>query len=205
MEDMIAYLTQNFPTIHGCNCCSGVSMLIELHKAVRVVTCCLEVDRKTQMSSSNHTRPSSYSQILCLFFLLWVKRGERVLLNIRNQLCFWDPEEWKSHHAHRHLEVTEERDGATKWMVCHRFNFWLDRGSFCVEFACPPRVLSSGTLASSLIPKTFRLTAHSKMCVLIWSALTVCSSCDRPLMFPLQDVSIGHVLWIKLSCRANSF
>lgn len=41
-EVMIAYLTQYFPTVHGCNCGSGVSMFIELHKAVRVVTCCLE-------------------------------------------------------------------------------------------------------------------------------------------------------------------
>lgn len=49
-ENMIAYLTQNFPTIHGCDCGSGMSMLIEFHKAVRIMTCCLEWILETEKS-----------------------------------------------------------------------------------------------------------------------------------------------------------
>lgn len=51
---MIAYLTQNFPTIHGCDCGSGVPMLIELHKAVWIMTLSLKWAREASIQVSFH-------------------------------------------------------------------------------------------------------------------------------------------------------
>lgn len=53
-RDMIAYLTQNFPTIHGCNCGSSMPVLIKLHKAVWIMTLCLQRAREPSLQVTFH-------------------------------------------------------------------------------------------------------------------------------------------------------
>lgn len=119
-RDMIAYLTQNFPTIHGCNCGSGMPMLIELHKAVWIMTLCLQWAREARIPVTVHQHYPWPS----MMFANVTKR--RHLINIYN---------W----ANKTIRTKFIREN-TNWMCCFHQNvtetaeietagFW-DRFSF---------------------------------------------------------------------------